>query len=156
MHLTKSAHGTRIPAIGKWGCFRFGIVMAAIAFGAPLKASARTDEAAGGWPGVSAPPSPLVADWASTLLELLRRMYQFLGGNPYDLSPDPALAMTQFTASYAAHGVPAGLTNEQRAAGRADVEAAYPLVPSTTLTGLACRAALRSMYEELGGNPNNL
>ncbi len=158
MHLTNSAHGTRFLSRGHRFPRRL-LVGAAVVIASSVSASASGSPGGPVDSGGSAsrlPPETRGADWISSLVEALRRLYEYLGGNPGDLSPDPNIAMTQVTAYYAVHGIPVGLTNEQKAAGRSDVESTFPLVPSNSLIGIACRTMLKSLYLQLGGNPNNL
>lgn len=90
----------------------------------------------------------------------LQAIMRFLGGDAGTLSPDPSIAMTQITAYYNVHGTPPGLSSEQKATGRLEVEAAWMLT-SSPLAGsdasvVGFRRTLKKLYADLGGDPNTL
>jgi hypothetical protein len=111
--------------------------------------AARADAAPHGW-GSSAGSTTLDDEdkWIDEFLEILRRLYKALGGDPNQLGNSPAFAMTKVTLRITLFGVPNGITPEQTAAMLTDIETLLimlqdppsSVVPgpfSTVLAGLA-------------------
>lgn len=78
--------------------------------------------------------------WREFLLELIRRMYEQLGGDPAELDEQPVAALGQMEARYRTYGLPSGMTLIERDMMLQDVyacqmhlhDSASPLDESTT------------------------
>lgn len=107
------------------------------------------------------PPEPY--EPMKRLQQIIRFLYELFGGDPANLGDgsSPEIEMMTLVNYYAANGVPADLTAEERAQGRLWVEEAYDLaivVAPQVDPGVLGEfmAALESMYADLGGAPNDL
>lgn len=147
--------GSRPAGLGLWT-----VCLAAAIAGSPCGAvgsgSAQMTRAL-----TAAPPGPLTGDWVEDWMAILRRVYQLMGGDPYYLDTlTLSQAMGEFNSYYTANGCPNDLTEQEKAAGRADVEELYDLTePPAPLSGSTVsvlRQNLRSLYADLGGDPNTL
>jgi hypothetical protein len=153
-------HGTRSTRLlGRRS--RVGAAILVCLAGVAVGAEARVTPAAEPASPIAAPPGPLTSDWVENCMAVIRRLYQFMGGDPHYLDGMPTLAaMGATTSYYDANGCPDNLTEEQKAAGRADVEAAYaattPMAPGGGPPVIQFRLMLKSLYADLGGNPDTL
>jgi hypothetical protein len=80
------------------------------------------------FPGASGAQPPRIGmddeedKWLEQFIQLLKRLYEILGGDPAKLSASPNAAMSQVSSWFLAHGVPENLTPTQIAEALSDIQ----------------------------------
>jgi hypothetical protein len=127
---------------------RFGLKHTRICVAAAALCVAATFPAAGGQERAAVPSkAPVAGDWATDIIEYIRRIIELLEGNAEGTSSNPIVAMGQVMGSYEQHGCPEGLSPAERAAARANVQAADALAAQSPPT--ADLATVRRFRETL-------